>query len=173
MRAPRPFSVLEIAIVSGIVNALINAPIGWFVVKPGASLPLWGVPSIFGDLLAMSFGISFGTVLAVTWQTRRQVARGQLLPPELSPEWTAALGRWPRSTWRRAIWLGALSVAVFAPPTLLLVWACGLHSADRAVLAEFKGVYSFVQGAIVTPIVAAAAIVGQPAPDAAPVAVQQ
>ena len=96
MSSPRPFSWLGTALAAGVINALINAPIGWGMLKPGVVLPLWGMPSIAGDFIIMAFGISFGTTLMVTPQTRKQLLRGSVLPPALSAGWSAAIGRWPR-----------------------------------------------------------------------------
>ena len=49
MSQPRPFSTLQIGLGSGVINALINAPLGLLLVKRGAVLPLWGLPGVAAD----------------------------------------------------------------------------------------------------------------------------
>lgn len=159
--AARAFSFVEIALVSGVINTAINAPIGWLVVKPGATLPLWGVPSIALDFCVMAFAIAFGTALVVTPQTRWQVATGRLLPPALSPSLHAALARWPRSLFQRAVNLGVLGGLLFVPLPLFVLWVSDVPAADRVVFTLLKGSFSFVEGALVTPLIAAAATVKQ------------
>lgn len=162
MTEPRPFSILLTAIFSGVINALINGAFGWFMLGPDKVWPLWGVPGIGVDTVAMAFGITFGTVLTVTPQTRAQLRAGKLLAAPISPHWRAAFGRWPRSTWRRSIVLGVLSALLFAPLPLVAFWAFGVDDAGRAALTSFKAAFGFVQGALVTPVIALAAMVTQP-----------
>jgi hypothetical protein len=162
MSGPRTFSWLQSALGAGIINALINAPLGLVLVKPGARLALFGLPGVAADLTAMAFGISFGTALVVTLQTRGQVRRGRLSPPALSPRLRASLERWPSSLFRRAWNLGVISVLLFVPLPLLVLWATGVHDMDRLALTVFKGVFSFVAGGLVTPLVVVAATVPRP-----------
>ena len=162
MASPRQFSWLGSALVSGVINLVLNAPLGWAIVKPGATIPLWGAPGIALDMLLMAFGLAFGTALVVTPQTRRQLSRGQLLAPPLSANLHELLSRWPRSTFQRAVNLGVLSVLIFVPVPLLALWLFDVDGVDRAVFTALKGAFSFVEGALVTPIIAVAAMVGQP-----------
>ena len=168
MAGPRQFSWLHSAFVSGVINLVLNAPFGWAIVKPGTMIPLWGAPGIALDMLLMAFGLAFGTALVVTPQTRRQLSRGQLLPPPLSANLHALLSRWPRSTFQRGVNLGVLSVLIFVPLPLLALWLFGVDGVDRATFTTLKGAFSFVEGAFVTPVIAVAAMVGQPSPVATP-----
>lgn len=159
MKPARPFSLFEFTLGPGVVNALINAPLGWFLLKPGAILPLWGIPCIAADVVAMSFGVAFGTALVVTPQVRKQYERGQLLMPQLSPRLRAIYFKWPDNLFHRSFNCGVLGVALFAPLPLLALWASGSAGFDHATFALFKGVFGFVEGAIVTPLIAAGALI--------------
>ena len=159
MSKPRPFSIPLTAVVAGIINALINGGLGWLVLPAGKVLPLWGVPGLGADTLAMAFGISFGTGIAVTPQIRAQLRSGKLLAAPISPRWRAEFERWPSSIWRRSINLGLVSVPLFAPLPLLALWAFGVQGAAQLEFASYKALFGFVQGAIVTPVIAMGAMV--------------
>jgi hypothetical protein len=159
MAQPRQFSWGLSALVSGVINFAINAPIGWFMVHAGSSLRVWGLPGVAPDIVITAYAIAFGTALVVTPQTQRQVERGQLLPPVLSQGWRRAFAGWPRSRLRRAINLGVLSVLLFAPLPLLVLWLSGVPELDRTAVTALKGGFSFVEGALVTPVIMAAATV--------------
>jgi hypothetical protein len=157
MSEPRTFSWIGIGLGSGVANAIINAPLGLLIVKHGALLPFWGLPSVAADVVAMAYGISFGTGLAVTLQTKRQVAKGQLAAPVIAPWLRSVLNTWPPGLLRRSIQLGIVSVPIFAPLPLLALWLFGPPAADQTTVVILKGAFSFVQGALVTPIIAAGA----------------
>jgi hypothetical protein len=159
MSAPRPFSWGLTALGSGIINVLINAPIGWFMVPAGTQLGIWTVPGVAGDLVATAFGIAFGTALVVTWQTRNQVARGQLLAPQLAARWHDMFAGWPRSSWIRGFNLGVWCVLIFTPLPLLALYLLDVQPLDRMAVTLLKGSFSFVVGGLVTPVIAAAATV--------------
>ena len=162
MAGPRQFSWFGSAFGSGVINLVLNAPLGWAIVKPGATIRVWGARSIALDMLLMAFGIAFGTTLVVTPQTRKQLSGGRLLPPPISPRLHDLLSRWLRSTFQRAVNLGVLSVLIFVPLPLFALWLFNIDGADRMLFTTLKGAFSFVEGALVTPIIAVAAMVGQP-----------
>lgn len=162
MSAPRPFSWLHSALPAGVINALINGAIGWFIVPEGTLLPTWELPGLGADVVATAFGISFGTGLAVTSLARAELRAGKVLAPPISPRWREGFARWPRSTFHRAVNLGVISVVLFAPLPLLALWAFDVESVTRAAAIAFKAAFSFVQGALVTPVIAVAAMVTAP-----------
>lgn len=156
---PRPFSFWQFAIPAGIINTLINAPLGWALVPADAVLPTWGLPGVAFDLLATAFGIAFGTVLVVSPQIRGQVRAGKLARPVMRQKWHDDLARWPRNALQRAINVGVLTVIVFTPLPLLALALLGTPGLDRPGLTLLKGAFAFVAGALVTPVIAAAAAI--------------
>lgn len=159
MAEPRPFSWGLTALVSGIINVVINAPLGWFMVREGVWLGIWTLPGVAADLMGTCFGIGFGTGLVVTPQIRKQVADGKLLPPLLAERWRAWFAGWPASRLVRSINLGVLSVLIFAPLPLLALYLLDVQPLDRLGFTMLKGSLAFVVGALVTPVIAAAATV--------------
>lgn len=159
MAEPRPFSWALTAVIPGIINVLINAPIGWFMVPAGARLGIWTLPGVGADLVATAFGVAFGTALVVTPQTRKQIDSGQMLAPPLAERWRNMFAGWPRSLLVRSINLGVWGVLIFAPLPLLALHLLDVQPLDRLGVTLLKGGFSFVEGALVTPVIAAAASV--------------
>jgi hypothetical protein len=156
---PRPFSWGLTAFAAGVINVIINAPLGWFMVRDGVRLGVWTLPGVGPDLVGTAFGVAFGTALVVPWQIRKQLERGQLLPPPLAERWRRMFASWPRSTMLRAFNLGVWGVLLFAPLPLLALYALDVTSLDRVAVTLLKGGFAFIEGALVTPVIAAAATV--------------
>jgi hypothetical protein len=167
MKKPRPFSVGEFVIGAGLVNAVINVFFGWFAILPPATaLPLFafGRPSVIFDLVAMAFCIASGTSFVVTKQVRAQAQRGELIAPVLGPRALAYFAKWPEYQWRRAAQCGAVAVALFVPLPLLALIGSGIHEIDKTPFLVWKALFSFVEGGVVTPVIAAGALAPRAAP---------
>jgi len=156
---PQPFSVPRIALASGIINVLINVPLGFAIVASDGRLPTWGLPGVAADVVATAFGIGFGTALIGTGQFRKQVRAGKLAPPVLSAGLRDGLARWPAHLLHRAVNVGVLTVLAGAPLPLLGLLVLSVPSLDQTQLVWLKGSFSFVIGASITPLVAAAAAI--------------
>lgn len=157
-KPPRTFSIVESALVSGVINVLINGAVGWFALPAGKTLPLWGVPSLSADMVAMAFGIAFGTGIGVTPLTRREHRLGRLLPPPLSPSMKRVLEGWPQKLFRRSVLIGVIGVVLFAPPIVFALWVLGVDNVDRMTFVEIKAGWAFVEGALLAPPIAVAAL---------------
>jgi hypothetical protein len=159
MSVARPFSWGLTAFGAGVINVIINAPLGWLLVREGTRLGIWTVPGVAADLVATAFGVAFGTALVVPSQIRKQVAGGQLLAPELPERWRSMFASWPRSTFIRAFNLGVWGVLLFAPLPLLALYLVDPPPFDRTSVTLLKGSFAFIEAALVTPVIAAAATV--------------
>jgi hypothetical protein len=166
-KPPRRFSLVESALVGGVINLLLNGGFGWLAVPVGTRLPMLGVPGVLVDMVAMAFGIAFGTAIGVTPLTRKAYRDGKLLPPELSPRMERLLEGWPRPLFRRSVLIGVVGLALFAPPVLVALWMLGVESLDRLSFVELKGGWAFVAGAFVSPPIAVAALLDAQADAAA------
>jgi hypothetical protein len=165
---PRTFSILQSALVGGLINAAINGALG-LALPEGQRLPLLGLPSLSADIVAMAFGIAFGTGIGVTPLTRRERRAGKLVAPALTSRMERALEDWPSGILRRSLLLGVIGVVLFAPPMLLALWVLGVDSVDRWTFVELKAGWAFVEGALVTPPIAVAALLdAEAAPAKAP-----
>ena len=157
-KPPKTFSIVESALVSGVINVLINGVLGWLALPADKTLPLWGLQSLSGDMIAMSFGIAFGTGIGVTPLTRREHRLGKLLPPPLSPSMERVLSEWPRKLFRRSMLIGVIGLVLFAPPIVFALWVLGVDNVDRMTFVQIKAGWAFVEGALVAPPIAVAAL---------------
>lgn len=143
-----------------IINAVLNGGFGYLVLAAGERMPLWGLPSASADLLAMTFGIAFGTGLGVTTHVRSLVLKGRLQSPQLESRFTEAFAKWPPAVFRRSMNLGVLATVIFSPLPFLVLWLAFPDGLSRPELVVFKTVVGFIEGALVTPVVGLAAFHG-------------
>lgn len=165
----RPYSLLGGALLGGLINAVINAAIGFVIVPPGERLPLWGIPSVALDTVAMAFCIAFGTGFGLTRQLRAQRRAGKLHPPSAPRDgsvWTRGFERWPASLLHRSVNLGVLATLVFVPPALLALWWLVPGGFERSGLTLYKGAFGALAGATLTPFIGLGAFWGPEAPRA-------
>ncbi|MDH5671584.1 MAG: hypothetical protein OEZ06_05500 [Myxococcales bacterium] len=155
----QPYGLIGAAAGGALINALINGGLAWLLFRPDQQLALWALPGTAFDVVAMCFGIAFGTGLVLTPQLRRQQRDGRVTAPALPPERLLPFSRWPAGVFHRAFNLGALSVLLFAPPTITLLWLAGLDAMGYAQLIAFKAAFGAVHGALVTPIIGVGALV--------------
>lgn len=154
----RFYVVLRNGFGAALVNALLNAAIGWGITIGRSEFPVWKAPGVAVDLVFTAFGITFGTCLFVPPQTKRDFRRGLVTLPDLSRGLVSLIDRVPRGFVWRAIVLGAVSVILFLPPGLAALVASGAAEMDRVAFVEFKAVFSAIQGGLVTPFIVLAVL---------------
>jgi hypothetical protein len=150
--------ITQQAVAGALINAVLNGLFAYAALQGAATWPLWGLPSIFVDTLAMAFGIAFGTGLLLTPQLRKQIATGKVVPPELPARWHQSLSQWPVSALQRGMNLGVVGTVIFSVPVIALFVAFDFSSIGRDGLAIYKALFGLVEGGIVTPIVALGAV---------------
>jgi hypothetical protein len=152
------YYILQNGVGAAIVNALLNGGLGWLMVLKQPELAVWGLPSVASDLVATAFGVAFGTALMVSITTRFDFKRGKASAPPLSAALTAWFARAPARHFPAALWLGALGLLVFAPPALVLLRAFPEPVMPGNTFIAAKALFSAFEGALVTPLVALAAV---------------
>jgi len=147
------------ALGAALVNILINGAIGWAITHGLRTFPVWKLPGAAPDLLATAFGVTFGTCIAAKFAVRIDIARGKLAVPSASPaSRKSERSLIPRSLLVRSVWLGVVSVPVFAIPVLLALYVAGSDALERGVFIALKAGFSAVQAALVTPYLMLAAL---------------
>jgi hypothetical protein len=148
-----------------VINALLNGAIGWGITFGLATFPIWKLPGVAGDLVATAFGVTFGTCLGAKLTVRWDIARGKvaaLAPPSLAPPGGSGTGPWlrrlPEGVLRRSLWLGLLSIPVFALPVLLALWLTGEPDMERLTFVALKAAFSAAEAAVVTPLIVLAVL---------------
>jgi hypothetical protein len=154
----RRYLFVQTAIGAAVVNAALNALIGWGATHGLTQFPVWQLPGVAADIVATAFGVSFGTCLAAQFQAKWDVAKGKVTVPAPPPSLAGLLERLPATPLKRGIWLGVWSVPVFVPPVIAALLVAHLHALDRNTFVTLKATFSAVEGGIVTPIIVLAAL---------------
>ena len=119
-------------------------------------VPLWGQQSIAGDTIGTAFVLPFLTALIASVVVRSQVRSGYVPAAALSA--SSALRRLPRSLAGRGAVLGILAIVLTGLPTAAALDVAGVGEMAFGDFVLFKAVFAAVLGALVTPIVARAAL---------------
>jgi hypothetical protein len=156
--SPRHFQylVLQSCLGAAVVNAAVNGGIAWAQTRALPMFEMWTVPGVALDLVATAFGVTFGTFIAMHLQVRRDVARGKITAPALSPEieaWFARhTARLPAAFLPQGALLGLVSIP-FCLPLLAGLALCRIGHLDRASFIEIKAGFAALEGALVTPVI--------------------
>jgi hypothetical protein len=149
----RRYVFIQCGVGAGIANALINGGLGWLATRTTPQFPVWSIPGVGPDIVGTAWGVTFGTVLAMAFQVKHDVARGKVNAPILSEGLAAFVSRFPRGWFKQGVFLGCLAVPLFCPPVILALWVSGVGALDRASFIALKAGFAAVEGAIVTPVI--------------------
>jgi hypothetical protein len=160
----RTYALRDQGIGAAVFNLVINGVLAYLMFRSLAAVPLWGAQSIAGDTIGTGFFLPFMTCLIVTPLTWRQVRRGALP----APAWTRIdhpmLARLPQRPATRGALLGLLGAALAAPPALFGLAVMGVAELDFWSFVAFKSVFAAILAAIVSPVIALAALGDTSAP---------
>lgn len=159
--AQRRWILVNAVIGAAVVNLAINVGIGWLETRGHAQLPRWTAStrsSVLGDGLGALFMLPLCTCLLVTAGVHREQRQGGLA----RLVWTPPVGWWDAvirpGLLARGLRLGAVTFLALAVPVgiaLALAFPHGLSS-DQFVI--FHVAFTVALGAVVTPLVALAAM---------------
>jgi hypothetical protein len=164
--AQRTFIVNEQTIVPAVFNLALNAGLGWVVFKKFESVPLWGDPSIAGDIVGTLFFLPFLTCLIVTPLVKRAARTGKVEWLSIAPGEHPVLRLFPRSLWLRALLVGFASVVLVGVPLIGLLAVLGTASWSVGTMVIVKSIYAALIAALVTPYLALYALTGGEEPAA-------
>jgi hypothetical protein len=154
---------MEQGIGSAIFNLLLNGAIAWALFRHLDVVPLWGQESIAGDTLGTCFFLPFFTALIVTPLVRRRVRTGGIAALDWTRESHTLLGWLPVGTFRRALALGAVTLAVIGPLAILALQALAVGELRFTPFVAFKAVFAGLLALLVTPVISLWAL-AEPAP---------
>jgi hypothetical protein len=152
----RRYLLLDQGIGAGIVNLLLNAAIAWLLFRGMEAVPMWGQQSIAGDTIGTAFVLPFLSTLIASAVVRSQVRAGYVSAVALSA--SSALQRLPRGLAKRGAVLGLIGVVLTGIPTALALDATGTAEMGFSEFIIFKAVFAALLGALVTPVIARAAL---------------
>jgi hypothetical protein len=149
----RRFLILEQGIGSAIFNILLNAAIAWVMFRRYELVPLWGQESIAGDTLGTCFFLPFFTALIVTPLVRRRIAKGRIEPLAWTRESHPFLNWLPAGTFRRALMLGFLTLALAGPVVMAALYGLEIAALPFGTFIAFKALFAGVLALVVTPVI--------------------
>ncbi len=157
--AQRRFLLVDQCIVGGAINFVVNAAIAWYLFRAMQQVPMTGgSQNVLGDVIGTFFLLPLAVCLIVTPLVRRQVRSGKLA----ALHWDRTAHPWyrrlPVSSLMRGLQLGVASTVVLGLPLFGLMAAFGVTSMTYWDFVIVKGIYSGVLAAVVSPVIAYAAL---------------
>ena len=136
---------------SGVLNALINGLLAWWVFKDVNEVPMWAEHGFAKDLVMTSCLLMFFLSLIVIVLHRRKVAKGIMASQlwDSSKSLHCLLRRSPQSPFLSALLFGALGLFIVAPVTLLPLVVLDINVLSPAAFALFKALWSGLLGALI------------------------
>ena len=156
----RRWLILNALLGTAVVNMVLTSGIAWLSASSEKRVPLWpslpGMkPSTVTDTVGTFFVLPFLTCLIVTTIVRRDQRAGRLAPLGRSHP---LLARLPAMRLRRALVLGGLCIAALGPLSIVVLVAIDFGNISLHDFVLYKGLLGVALGAIVTPVVAVAAM---------------
>lgn len=169
----RTFLLVEQTIVPALFNVLLHVGLGYLTFPRGLEVAMWGASSLAADTLGTLFLLPAITCLVVTPAVRRAALAGKVERLPASALRRPALRALPRSTWGRALAIGAAAVVVLAPPLVVVATLSAAESLSFFAALVVKAGLAGLLSAAVTPLLAAYALASTQqdpalAPDVAP-----
>jgi len=152
----RRYLLLDQGVGAGVVNLLLNAAIAWLLFRGMTAVPMWGQQSIGGDTIGTAFVLPFLSTLIASAVVRSQVRAGYVPAAALSAR--SVLRRLPQGLVRRGAVLGLIGIVATGLPTAAALEAAGTVEMGFRDFIVFKAVFAAVLGALVTPVIARAAL---------------
>lgn len=155
----RRFLIVDQGIVGGVINFVVNGAIAWYLFRAMAQVPMTGgSQNILGDVVGTFFLLPLIVCLIVTPLVRRQVRSGKLaaLNWDRATHWLYR--HMPASSFMRGLVLGVACTIVLGLPLFGLMAAFGITSMAYWDFVITKGVYAGVLAAIISPVIAFAAL---------------
>jgi hypothetical protein len=165
--AQRKWFLLEQILLPTFFNFAFNAFLGWLVFRAVVPVPLWFSPSAWadllkpslgGDLLGMLFFLPGCTVIIGTPLIQRAARLGKIERLPIGPAQHWLLRHMPRGLILRACFVGFWCVALLGPLTLGSLALLGMHAWSLHAAVVFKGIYAGLLAGLVTPPIAAYAL---------------
>lgn len=140
------------ALVAGVSNTVFNGLIAWLLLKGGENMTLGGSGSYAIDIVATAFILPFIVTLIVIPMNKRKLTKepDMAVEPDMGNWWQRPVAGFPEHLFKRALMFGAVGAFLFAPLTLLPLWALGIAEFTPLNYAIFKGVWAGLLAAALT-----------------------
>lgn len=162
-KSRRHFLIVDQCIVSGAINFVLNAAFAWYLFRAMAQVPMTGgSQNVLGDVIGTFFLLPLAVCLIVTPLVRRQVRSGKLAALNWDRTTHPLYRRLPASSFMRGLVLAVACTLALGLPLFGLMVAFGVNSMAYWNFVVVKGAYAGVLAAMVSPVIALAALGDQP-----------
>ena len=151
------YLIIDQGILAFIINSTINAAIGYGIYISRLTLPLWGMTSIAGDIIIMTFLLTIIVSYLVTLATYKKIKKGRLEKATWRRLSNPILGKLPGNSFFRAMILALLFTIIIAPIVIVALAALGINEMTFMTFVIFKGTLAGFLAIIVAPLSAACA----------------
>jgi hypothetical protein len=159
----RRWLLLNALVITAVINAALNGLIAWGSAAKEDSIDLWAAPLVGGpstitDTVGTFFILPLVTTLLITTVIWHELKTGGLAPLRRSTEGGLLIGRLPKTRLRRGVYFGALCAVLLAPVAVVLLVAIDFGDISVGSFVLYKVIFGVALGAIVTPVIAIAAL---------------
>ncbi len=151
------FLIIDQGILAFIINSTINAAIGYVIYIGSLTLPLWGMTSIAGDIIIMTFLLTIIVSYLVTLATYKKIKNGRLEKAGWRRYSNPFLGKLPGNTFLRAMILALFFTFIIAPIVIAALAALGINEMTFLTFVVFKGTLAGFLAIMVAPLSAVCA----------------
>jgi hypothetical protein len=152
------FLIIEQIILAFIINYIINAAIGFVVYRGISSLPLWGMKSIVGDSIIMTFLLTIIVCYVVTLTTHSKVRGGHLEGLNWRRSSNAILSKLPQNNFLRSLVLAVIFTIIAMPVFIGALLMLNINEMTHLTFVIYKGFLAGLLAILVAPLAAILAL---------------
>jgi hypothetical protein len=152
------YLIVEQVIKAFIINYIVNAAIGYAVFRGIGTLPMWGMKSIAGDTIIMTFLLTLIVSFIVTLTTHKKVESGHLESLSWRRSSNAILAKLPQNTFWRSLVLAFVFTIIFAPVVIGALAVLNINEMTHMTFVIFKGFLAGFLAILVAPLAALCAL---------------
>ncbi len=152
------YLIIEQVILAFIINFIINAAIGYVVYHGISTLPMWGMKSIVGDSITMTFLLTLIVSFVVTMTTNKKVRSGHLESLIWRRSSNIILTKLPQNTLWRSLILAVVFTIIVTPVVIGTLAVLNINEMTHLTFVMFKGFLAGFLAIMVAPLVAICAL---------------
>jgi hypothetical protein len=138
-------------VIPAVIDLVINGLVAWAMFGSQSHVPVFGLQSVAGELLATGFLLPFLTCVITARIVRGQVRSGKLAP--LEPEQLPQRSRFLARSSRQGVLLGLLGILFGAAtiPWVLYQWPS--RTLETEAFITFKAIWAGLFGLCISPFI--------------------
>ena len=152
------FLIIEQVILAFIINYIVNAAIGYVAYRGISTLPMWGMKSIVGDSIIMTFLLTIIVCFVVTMTTHKKVRSGHLESLSWRRSSNAILAKLPQNNFWRSLVLAVVFTIIVTPIVIGALILLNINEMTHMTFVIYKGFLAGFLAILVAPLAAICAL---------------